>query len=231
MIKNKSGLMAFFPLVFIISASRVNAQVSAAAAPAEARPVAASTQMAISTAPTGAPTLAVQDLVASARKYQDVNAPGLSQEEKTARQEVKKKLSGILDLREMAHLILVKHWDKLTPAEREKYAGLLSKLVEKVAYPQIEKYFNGKLEVKCVGEKPLEGGNQEVLTHIIYKEEDLTLNTEFRLHPTASGWRIYDVVTDGESLLLIYCNQHMGIIKDKGFPELVRLMEKKLNAN
>lgn len=230
MIKNKSGLTAFFASVFIFSAGAVHAQVSTAAA-VGAVPAAAPAQVEVSTPAAGAPTLAVQDLVASAKKYQDVNAPGLSKEEKAARLQVKNKLSGILDLREMAHLILVKHWGKLTPAEREKYAGLLSRLVEKVAYPQIEKYFNGKLEVECVGEKPLEEGNREVLTHIVYKEEDLTLNTEFRLHPTGAGWRIYDVVTDGESLLLIYRNQHMSIIKDKGFPELVRLMEKKLNAN
>lgn len=227
----KSGLTAFLAFLFIMTAAGARAQVSTTAAAAEVSSGAAAAQTAVSAAPAGAPTLAVQDLVASAKKYQDVNAPGLAPEEKKARLQVKNELSGILDLHEMAHLILVKHWDKLTQTEREKYAGLLSKLVEKVAYPQIEKYFNGKLEVKCVGEKPLESGNQEVLTHIIYKEEDLTLNTEFRLHPTASGWRIYDVVTDGESLLLIYRNQHMGIIKDKGFPELVRLMEKKLNAN
>ena len=231
MIKSKSSLMAFFVSAFVISAARAGAQVSTAPAAAELPAGAVPAQVSASTPAAGAPTLAVQDLVASAKKYQNINAPGLAPEEKKARLQVKNELSGILDLREMAHLILVKHWDKLTPAEREKYAGLLSKLVEKVAYPQIEKYFNGKLEVKCVGEKPLESGNQEVLTHIIYKEDDLTLNTEFHLHPTASGWRIYDVVTDGESLLLIYRNQHMSIIKDKGFPELLRLMEKKFNAN
>jgi ABC-type transporter MlaC component len=201
-----------------------------AAAPASTAAVAAPAPEAAAPA-AGAPTLAVQDLVDTAKKYDDENAKGITPEEKQRRLAMKARINGILDLKEMAHQILIKKWDTLKPGEREKYADLLSALVQKVGYPQIGKYFNGQIEVKCVGEKPLDAGNQEVLTHIVYKEEDLTLNTEFRLHPTDKGWRIYDVVTDGESLLLIYRNQHMGIIKDKGFPELVKLMEKKLNAN
>ncbi len=195
-------------------------------------PAAASSSAAAASAKpeAGPATQAVQDLVSTARQYADVKAPGLAPEEKRRRLAVKDRMNGILDLHEMARLILVKQWDKLKPADREKYAGLLSGLVQKVGYPQIEKYFNGKIDLQYAGEKPLDGGNQEVLTKIVYKEEDLTLNTEFRLHPTDKGWRVYDVVTDGESLLLIYRNQHSGIIRDKGFPELIRLMEKKLNA-
>jgi len=185
----------------------------------------------ISSAPAAAATLAVQDLVASARQYEDEKVPGLAPEEKQRRLAARDRLNAILDLREMAHQILVKKWDALKPAEREKYAGLLAALVQKVGYPQIGKYFNGRLEVRYAGEKALENGNREVLTKIIYKDEDLILDTEFRLHPTDTGWRVYDVVTDGDSLLLIYRNQHMGIIRDKGFPGLVKLMEKKLNAD
>ena len=101
-------------------------------------------------------------------------------------------------------------------------------LVAKVGYPQIEKYFNGSIEMHYDGDKPLENGRAAALTRISYKEEDLTLATEFHLHRTDKGWRVYDVITDGESLLLIYRNQHTGIIKDKGFPHLLKLMEKKL---
>ncbi len=223
--------MALFASIFIALAASAGAQVSTAAARTEIPAATAAAQIAVSTPAAGAPTLTVQELIASARKYQDVSAAGLSKEEKTARLQIKNKLSGILDIHEMAHLILVRQWDKLTPAQHEKYAGLLSKLVEKVAYPQIGKYFNEDLVINYAGEKALQDGGTGVLTEIVYKEEDLTLATEFQLRQTETGWRIYDVMTDGESLLLIYRNQHMGIIKDKGFPELLRLMEKKLNAN
>lgn len=225
MIKNKSGLMAFIALVLSFPASRVNAQVSAAEVLAGAVPA----QVTASTAPAGAPTLAVQDLVASARQYADAYAAGLSAEEKGKRLEIKGRISGILDLREMAHLILVKQWNGLKPAEREKYASLMAALVEKIGYPQIEKFFNGHIEITYTGEKPLDGGKAAVFTSIFYKDEDLTLPTEFRMYSTAKGWRVYDVITDGESLLLIYRNQHSGIIKDKGFPALIKLMEKKFN--
>ncbi|HNW45667.1 MAG TPA: ABC transporter substrate-binding protein, partial [Elusimicrobiales bacterium] len=98
-----------------------------------------------------------------------------------------------------------------------------------IGYPQIEKLFNSRIEMSYTGEKPQEAGKTAVFTTIRYEEEDTELHTEFRLHSTGTGWRIYDVITDGESLLLIYRNQHAGIIKEKGFPQLIKLMEKKLN--
>jgi phospholipid transport system substrate-binding protein len=177
----------------------------------------------------GAPTQAVQGLAAAAREYADEKAPGLAPEEKLRRAAAARRLDTALDLHDMARRILAKQWDGLKSADREKYASLLAALVRKIGYPQIEKFFNGKIEISYEGEKQLDGGAAAVLTKIAYKEEDLTLATEFRLHPTEKGWRVYDVITDGESLLLIYRNQHSGIIKEKGFGHLLKLMEKKLN--
>lgn len=179
----------------------------------------------------GAPTQAIKNLVSEAQAYKDENAPELSKEEKTGRLEAKNRISAILDLSEMAHQILEPRWEKMKPAEREKYASLLSGLVEKIGYPQIEKFFNSDIVITYTGEKPLKNGDASVFTDIFYKDEDLTLTTEFRLHKKPSGWSVYNVITDGDSLLLIYRNQHMSIIKDKGFPELLRLMEKKLDAD
>lgn len=143
---------------------------------------------------------------------------------------MRERISSILDLHEMARLILAENWEKQKPADREKYASLLTDLVEKIGYPQIEKFFN-RIEVAYTGEKPLEEGKAAVFTSILYKDEDLNFVTEFRLHLTPGGWRIYDVIADGESLLLIYRNQHASIIKDKGFRKLTGLMEKKLNES
>ena len=176
-----------------------------------------------------AATLAVQNLVSSARLYADVQAPGITAEEKQRRTVLKENISTILDLHEMARLILARNWEKQKPADRERYAALLTALVEKIGYPQIEKFFNGPIELTYTGERPLEAGKASVFTAIAYKDEDQKLSTEFRLYQTEKGWRIYDVITDGESLLLIYRNQHSGIIKEKGFPHLIKLMEKKLN--
>lgn len=178
---------------------------------------------------TGPATLAVQDMVLSAKQYADEKAAELSDGEMARRKETRERISSILDLHEMARLILAGNWERQKPADREKYASLLTALVEKIGYPQIEKFFNGNIEVTYTGEKQLEAGKTAVLTSIFYKDEDLKLTTEFRLYKTPTGWRVYDVINDGESLLLIYRNQHSGIVKEKGFIHLIKLMEKKLN--
>ena len=116
--KNRSGLMAFFAFIFILPAAAARAQVSTAAA-AEVSSGTVPEQAAVTTAAAGAPTLAVQSLVDNSKLYADVNAAGITPEEKARRQAIKDRLSGILDIHEMARLILVKHWDKLTPAQRD----------------------------------------------------------------------------------------------------------------
>jgi len=175
-------------------------------------------------------TEVIKELISLAKNYKDENEKGISSEEKESRAKIRKRISEILDMKEMAHLILKNYWDKLKPEEREKYTNLWIKLMEKIGYPQIADYFNKKIEIEYVGEKK-QGENTIVQTKIIYHDEDLILNTEFYMHKIKTDPAIYDVITDGDSLLLIYRNQHMQIIKEKGFSELIRLMNKKLNLD
>jgi ABC-type transporter MlaC component len=162
------------------------------------------------------------------KQYKDEDKIELSEEGQKASAELKNKISGILDIPEMARLILSSHWDKLSRKEQEKYAGLMVKLVETIAYPQAEEYFNSGLTVKYCDEKVMKDNRAVVKSVIIYEKEDFEISSDFYLHKENSRWRIYNIITEGESLLLIYQNQHMRIIKEKGFPHLIELMEKKL---
>lgn len=172
----------------------------------------------------------VKELIETAKTYKDEYEKGISTEEKASRGAVREKISSILDLKEMARLILKNHWAKLKDAQRNQYADLLSRLVERIGYPQIGEYFNKDLKIEYLSEKEISANEREVLSRITYPNDEFILSTKFLLKKSEKGWRIYDVITDGDSLLLIYRNQHMGIIKDKGFPELIKLMQKKLDS-
>ncbi len=170
----------------------------------------------------------VRQLIDTAKTYKNEYEKGITAEEKASRAKVREKISSILDLKEMAHLILKNHWAKLKDSERTQYADLLSSLVEKIGYPQIAEYFNKDIRIEFLGEKELSENNREVMVRITYPNDEFILYTSFMIRKDSSSWRVYDVITDGDSLLLIYRNQHMGIIKEKGFGELIRLMKKKL---
>ncbi len=172
----------------------------------------------------------VKELISVAKTYKNEYEKGISKEEKEHRSAIREKMSSILDLNEMAHLILKNHWPKMKEYEKTQYADLLSKLLEKIGYPQIGDYFNKDLKIEYLDQKIDSDGHIEVLTRIIYPNDEFILSTKFLLKNTTKGLRIYDVITDGDSLLLIYRNQHMSIIKEKGFPELIKLMKKKLDS-
>jgi len=82
--------------------------------------------------------------------------------------------------------------------------------------------------MKYYDEKILKDSKAVVKNTVIYEEKDFDLSSDFYLHKENSRWRLYNIITEEESLLLIYQNQHMRIIKEKGFPHLIELMERKL---
>ncbi|MEW5951644.1 MAG: ABC transporter substrate-binding protein [Elusimicrobia bacterium] len=175
-------------------------------------------------------TDSVKLLIETAKKYKDENEKGISKEEKESRIKIREKISSILDLKEMASLILKNKWSSLKESEKIQYADLLSSLVEKIGYPQIGSYFNKDLKIEYLSESKMPSGDREVGVRITYPNDEFILSTKFLLKNKSGNWRIYDVITDGDSLLLIYRNQHMSIIKEKGFQELLKLMRKKLNS-
>ena len=51
------------------------------------------------------------------------------------------------------------------------------------------------------------------------------------LHQVGGQWRIFDVVTEGSSMVMNYRNQFGRIIKKDGFAELLRKMKSKADSD
>src|SRR5690606_26943704 len=59
------------------------------------------------------------------------------------------------------------------------------------------------------------------------REEPVSI--DYVLHQVDGKWRIYDIVTEGSSLVNNYRSQFRRVIKQKGFDELLARMKKKLD--
>jgi len=127
----------------------------------------------------------------------------------------------------MAKEAIGDYWKKVSVKKRERYSYLLERLVEKIAYPASKEYFN-KIDIKYDKVEKLSDDKYIVKTTVINKDEDFDVSLDFKLHKTKTGWRVYDVITDGDSLVLDYKNQFIKIIKEKGFDHLIKLMERRL---
>ena len=149
--------------------------------------------------------------------------------------EVKKLVSGMLDLDVLGKRALITYWDELGKTVkgkgwREKYLGIFRQLVEENYMEKARVYVGGKYQIPLTGE---ETSGQGTTVKAFIKKTDVDLNVEFILSKTDKGWKIFDIRLDDTSLEGTYRSSFNRIIKkhgglSAGMPELLNVMSKRL---
>ncbi len=155
------------------------------------------------------------------------NKPNWSPEAELERSEVKKLVGSFLDYGELAKRALGKHWEKITPKQREEFVETLRQLVERSYLRQI----HGSPNYNIKYDKEEKNGEEATV--------DATLNTVARGKKTKVAleykmlwkdhWVVYDVITDEQSMLENYRAEFNKIINRDGFDALLKKMKKKLD--
>ncbi len=136
---------------------------------------------------------------------------------------VRKVVIQIFGAPEAARGVLGRHWEALTPAERDDFVQLFAELLEATYIARMES--NGGLRVHYVGEL-VEGDRAEVRARVsTRKGRDLTVDG--RLVHRDGRWLVSDVLLEHVSLVGNYRAQFDRIIRKSGYEELVRLVRAK----
>ena len=177
--------------------------------------------------PNSSPMAELKKSNAQLDKVLQKNKPNWSPEAELERAEVKKLVGSFLDYQELAHRSLAKHWDKLTPKQREDFVETLRQLVERSYLRQI----HGSPNYNIKYDKEEKTGSEADVT--------ATLNTVARGKKTKVAleykmlwkdhWVVYDVITDEQSMLENYRAEFNKIINRDGFDALMKKMRKKLD--
>lgn len=142
-------------------------------------------------------------------------------------QEVTRILSDLLDYEELSRRALGTHWDAHTEAERREFVDLLRQLVERNYEANLERVLD--FEVSYTAETA--GADGTVVTTQARSRTERRqppVEITYTLHLQGTSWRVFDVVTDGVSLVRNYRNQFNRIITEHGWPELIRRMRDRL---
>jgi phospholipid transport system substrate-binding protein len=134
----------------------------------------------------------------------------------------------MLDYETLAKESLGAEWDKLKPEERKEFQDVLKRLVRNAYRKNLKKTLDYEITFK--GESKAKKG---VLVKTAAKskkdsrEEPITI--DYVVHQVDGKWRVFDIVTEGSSLVNNYKSQFRRVIKQKGFGELMTRMKKKLD--
>ncbi len=136
---------------------------------------------------------------------------------------VRQAANRLFDFEETAKRALGPHWQQRTPAEREEFVRLFSDLLEAAYVGKIDLYQGEK--ITYVGET-MDDDQATVKTRIVTKQGN-EVPVDYRLLREKDGWRVYDVIIEGVSLVANYRTQFNKIIQTFSYDDLVKRMRAK----
>lgn len=155
--------------------------------------------------------------------------PAWSPEAEAQKADVRKLVGGFLDYRELARRSLAKHWDGLTPAQRQEFVATLRELVENSYLKEV----TGDPSYVMKYEKETKDGADgteatvEATLSTVSRNKKVNIALVYKL-VHKDHWLVYDVITDEQSMLENYRAEFNKIINKDGFEALLKKMKKKL---
>lgn len=139
-------------------------------------------------------------------------------------------LGDLLDYPELSRRALGSHWETRSEAERQEFMTLLRGLVDRSYQRNLERTLG--YELRYLGEEP----NAEAIvvrtsarSKKNRREPEVTI--EYRMRKTPEGFRVYDIVTDGVSMVDNYRSQFHRILAKENWPGLIQRMRTRLASN
>ena len=126
-------------------------------------------------------------------------------------------LGEFLDYEKLARLSLDREWDKRTPKERARFVSLLRQLVERQYQRNMESTLQYK--VSWVGTEPVDADSVLVKSSARSqrKKRQPAITIDYTMSPYGKEWRVWDIWTDGVSLVKNYRRQFRRVIRDEGW--------------
>jgi phospholipid transport system substrate-binding protein len=156
------------------------------------------------------------------------NRPNWSPEAELQREEVRKLVGSFLDYGELSRRSLARHWDAITPKQREDFVNTLRELVERSYLKQV--HGNANYNIKY--DKETKEGNDATVTGVLNttaRGKKVKIALEYKMIWKGDHWVVYDVVTDEQSMVENYRAEFNKIINRDGFDALLKRMKKKLD--
>ena len=136
-------------------------------------------------------------------------------------------LHDLLDYDELARRSLAEHFATATPAQRTAFVDLLRQLVERSYRKNLDTTMS--YQISWLGESATDGGRLvRTSARSRTNGREPAVSIDYSLHQVGTGWKVFDIATDGQSLLRTYRRDFHRIIRDRGFDGLLQRMRDKL---
>lgn len=115
-------------------------------------------------------------------------------------------------------------WRQLTPGQQQRATGLLTELIVRNYCAHFDTSVRSRITIAAP--VALAAGRCEVPTTIIYSGRNISVT--YRAEQMPDGWRFYDVIVEGVSLVANYRAQFTALFQQGGAEAIIHALEEKL---
>src|SRR3989338_3702411 len=117
-------------------------------------------------------------------------------------------IQGTFDIQELTRLSLGKHWEEISPEQKDRVVTLMTKLLEKKAIFSKEQLSGDNKYYKIQYQKevydPEDPYRATVYSKMVVPTKKIDADLSYKLVKKAQVWKIFDVIVDDASLLMNY---------------------------
>jgi len=134
-----------------------------------------------------------------------------------------------IDFQEATRLAVGRSWREATSEQKQKLTNEFRRMLVRTYSSAISTYEGQTLKTLPVHMK---AGETDVTVRNQYiRPGGKPVQLDYQMHKTADGWKIYDIIVEGVSLVLTYRSEFDAVVKQQGVDGLIkRLAEKNAPA-
>ena len=152
-------------------------------------------------------------------KYQDKS------QAEVQRVELMAVIKGIFDFQEISKRTIGRRWKSFSQKQQQEFEATFADFLGHTYYQKVRDSYQGE-KVVFLSQEVLPNGNAVVKTNIPRKQGEIPL--DYRMINSKGGWRIYDVIIEGVSLVKNYRTQFNKILIKETPDQLITRLKQKI---
>ena len=130
-----------------------------------------------------------------------------------------------VDFEETTRLAVGRAWAQATPEQKAKLVEEFRRMLVRTYSAAVDAYRGQTMKVLPVRLKP---GDSDVTVHNRYLRPGANpVTVDYQMRKTGQGWKIYDLVVEGVSLMLTYRSEFDVVVKQEGIDGLIKRLAQK----
>ena len=125
----------------------------------------------------------------------------------------------------MTALAMGQNWNKATPEQKKRLVDEFKTLLVRTYASALAAYSEQRFDFRPLRARPTD---TDVIVNVrVIQSGAQPVPIDYSMEKTATGWKVYDVMVGGVSLVANYCTEFNSTVRDVGIEGLIRNLQAK----